>query len=240
MQFNPPFSKSVSANVAKTFLQLVTKHVPKIHKLYKILNRNTVKISYSCMNNMTKIIKEHNKKVTSKLRDQEPKYNCRKKVECPMEGNFQVNNVVCKYVVTRQLPKKVYLGLAEGEWKSRFYNHKLSFKYKRYSNKTTLSSYMWHLKSVSSDTPNLKWFVLRSIPPYSDISKKCLLSLYEKLEIVTYENQKELLNKGSKLLSKCGHVNKFLIKNYTRKDFRYLAILSSRKNLIVCVPLYFM
>ena len=172
------------------------------------------------MNNMSKIIKEHNKKVTSKLRDQGPKCNCRKKVECPMEGKFQFNNVVYKYVVTRQLPKKVYLGLADGEWKSRFYNHKLSFKYKRYSNKTTLSSYRWHLKSVSSDTPNLKWSVLRCIPPYSDISKKRLLCLYEKLEIVTYENQKELLNKGSKLLCKCRHVNRFFVKNYTHNDFK--------------------
>ena len=40
-----------------------------------------------------------------------------------MEENCQVNNVVYKYEVTRPLPKKMYLGLAEGEWKSRFYNH---------------------------------------------------------------------------------------------------------------------
>ena len=53
-----------------------------------------------------------------------------------MEGNCQVNDVVCKCDVTRPLPKKGYLGLAEGEWKSGFYNRKLSFKYKRYSNKT--------------------------------------------------------------------------------------------------------
>ena len=111
----------------------------------------------------------------------------------------QVNNVVYKCDVTRSLPKKVYLGLAEGEWKSPFYNHKLSFKHKRYSNKTILSSYMWHLKSVSSETPNLKWSILRCVPPYSNISKKCLLCLYEKLEIVTYQNQKELLNKRSEL-----------------------------------------
>ena len=47
-----------------------------------------------------------------------------------MEGNCQVNNVLCKGDVARPLPRKVYLGLAEGEWKSRFYNHKLSFKHK--------------------------------------------------------------------------------------------------------------
>ena len=137
-----------------------------------------------------------------------------------MERNCQVNDVVYKCDVTRPLPKKVYLGLAEEEWKNRFYNHKLSFKHKRYSNKTTLSSYMWHLKSVSSETPKFKWSILRYVPPNSDILKKCLLRLYQKLEIVTYQNQKELLNKRSELLCKCGHANKFLLKNYTGNDFR--------------------
>ena len=46
-----------------------------------------------------------------------------------MEGNCQVNNVIYRCDVTRQLPKKVYVGLAEGEWKSRFYNHKVSLKH---------------------------------------------------------------------------------------------------------------
>ena len=132
----------------------------------------------------------------------------------------QVNNVIYKCDATRPLPKKMYLGLPGGEWKSRFYNHKLSFKHKRYSNKTTLSSYMWHLKIVSSETPNLKWSILRCVPPDSNISKKFLLCLYEKLEIVTYQNQKELLNKRSELLCKCRHANKFLLKNYTGNDFR--------------------
>ena len=141
-----------------------------------------------------------------------------KKAECPMEGNCQINYVVYKCVVTRPLPKK---SISVGEWKSRFYNHKLSIKHKRYSSKRTLSSYMWHLKSTSSETRNLKWSVLRCTPPYSNISKKCLLCLYEKLEIVNYQNQKELLNKRSELLcNKCRHANKFLLKNYTGNDFR--------------------
>ena len=45
-----------------------------------------------------------------------------------MEGNCQVNDVVYKCDLTRPLPKKVFLGLAEGEWKSRFFNHKLSIR----------------------------------------------------------------------------------------------------------------
>ena len=122
--------------------------------------------------------------------------------------------------IPRPLPKKMYLGLAEGEWKSRLYNHKLSFNYKIYPIKIILSTYMWHLKDVLNETPNLKWSVLRCIPPFSNISKRCLLCLYEKLEIVTYRNQKEPLNKNSELLCKFHYANKFLIKNYTGNDFR--------------------
>ena len=73
---------------------------------------------------------------------------------------------------------------------------------------------------VSSETPNLKWSILSCVPPYSKISKKCLLRLYEKLKIVTYQNQKKLFNKRSEFLCKCRHANKFLLKNYTENDFR--------------------
>ena len=44
--FNPFFSKSISTNVAKTFLQALIKHFPRSQKLHKIFNRNTVKIRY--------------------------------------------------------------------------------------------------------------------------------------------------------------------------------------------------
>ena len=51
--FNPPFSKFLSTNVEKTFLQLVKKHLPR--------NRNfQPQFSYSRMNNMSKIIKRRN------------------------------------------------------------------------------------------------------------------------------------------------------------------------------------
>ena len=63
------------------------------------------------MNNISKIIKGHKKKW--KQYDQAPKRNCRKKAECSMEGNCQVNDVVYRCDVTSPLLKKLYLGLAE-------------------------------------------------------------------------------------------------------------------------------
>ena len=62
--FNPPFKKVVTTNAAKMFLRLINRHLPKSHRLHKIFNRNTVKVSYSCMQNMSKIYKGHNSKIT--------------------------------------------------------------------------------------------------------------------------------------------------------------------------------
>ena len=57
--YNPPYSKTVKTNVGAQFLKLIGKHFPRGHKLHKILNKNSLKISYSCMKNMLQIIKAH-------------------------------------------------------------------------------------------------------------------------------------------------------------------------------------
>ena len=54
--FNLPCSKNVVTNIGKTFLQLIDKHFPKSSRLHKIFNRNSIKISYSCMKNVKAII----------------------------------------------------------------------------------------------------------------------------------------------------------------------------------------
>ena len=74
------------------------------------------------------------------------------------------------------------------------------------------------VKDKYKETPSLKWSIVKSVPGYSNITKKCLLCLYEKLEINNYPNQEELLNKQSELISKCRHVNKYLLSNYKSND----------------------
>ena len=59
--FNPPYSKSVKTNIASKFLKLISKHFPKGCTLYKIFNKNTVKVSYLCMPNISHIISGVNK-----------------------------------------------------------------------------------------------------------------------------------------------------------------------------------
>ena len=65
--FNPLYSKSVKTNICKIFfLRLINKHFLPMHKYQKIFNRNTIKISYSCMPNIKSKISAHNTKTLNK------------------------------------------------------------------------------------------------------------------------------------------------------------------------------
>ena len=86
--FNPPFSQNVKTNIGKLFLKLVKKHFPKHHRLHKIFNPNTVKLSYSCMSNMSNFIKQHNSNIlSSPTKTKERSCNCRNKDNCPLDGS---------------------------------------------------------------------------------------------------------------------------------------------------------
>ena len=99
--FNPPFSKSVQSNIGRKFLKLIDKHFGnKDHKLNKIFNRNKIKLSYCCMDNMEKTIKSHNKRILSKTHTTDTKCNCQKKDKCPLDGNCNVKNVIYEAQVT--------------------------------------------------------------------------------------------------------------------------------------------
>ena len=84
--FNPPFSQNVKTNIGKTFLKLAKQHFPKHQKLNKIFNKNTLKLSYCCMKNMSSIIKQHNVKILSAESNEKRSCNCRNKECCPLEG----------------------------------------------------------------------------------------------------------------------------------------------------------
>ena len=138
-----------------------------------------------------------------------------------MNGNCLINNVIYNCTLsptTTTTKERAYLGLVGGEWKQRYYNHKRSFRNARHKNDTALSSYLWELKKKTSEIPKLTWSILKIVPGYSNISKRCLLCLHEKLYIATYHDQEELLSKRSELISKCRHENKFLLANYKAND----------------------
>ena len=77
--FNAPYSKNIGTNIGRKFFKLLDTCFPPENKLYKILNRNTIKISYSCVRNIKQIITNHNKEI---VREKEAKDTGKKECNC--------------------------------------------------------------------------------------------------------------------------------------------------------------
>ena len=144
--------------------------------------------------------------------------SCRKNRVSPLDGKGWAENIVYKCIaLVEAYPDKVYVGTPEGDFKHRFYNHRISFNNEDHSTDTTLSKYVVGIKKKFKIKPLLKWPIIKSAPTYPNISKKCQLSL-EKFEILNYPIPNELLNKRLELISKYRHINKFLLPNYKFND----------------------
>ena len=50
-----------------------------------------------------------------------------------------------------ELSTKVYFGISETEFKSRYNNHTMSFRNRTHENDTELSKYIWSLKDQNKD-----------------------------------------------------------------------------------------
>ena len=90
--FNPPYSRNVKTNIGYNFLRLVDKHFLKGSTLHKIFNRNNLKVRFSCVQIVATNISQHNNKVRRNQQQDRSdggetrKCNCRKKHQCPLEG----------------------------------------------------------------------------------------------------------------------------------------------------------
>jgi hypothetical protein len=80
--FNPPYSSNVRTNIGSKFLKLIQEHFPPNHRYSKIFNRYNIKLSYSCMPNVSSTIKQHN---TSLLHPEET--NGKGGCNCQVGGN---------------------------------------------------------------------------------------------------------------------------------------------------------
>ena len=73
-----------------------------------------------------------------------------------MNGNCLINNVIYKYTVSPTTTKqRVYLGLAEGEWKQGYHNHTQFFRNAKHKSDAASSSYLWEFKKKTNEIPKL-------------------------------------------------------------------------------------
>ena len=219
--FNPPFCKSVETKVGQVFFNLMEKHFPESHRYHKIFNRNTVKVSYSCMDNMECIIKQHNMKVLRTGPVETPQCDCRNPENCPLDGTCNSTNVNYSAIVEHKDRRgrdisRTYIGVTEPAFKKRYTVHLHTFNNRGTPNDTCLSKYIWKLKDEGITDYTVKWSILKRATGYNKSSKKCGLCLMEKLLICEYPNKESLLNDRSELVSKCRHFNKHLLSDCKR------------------------
>ena len=105
---------------------------------------------------------------------------------------------------------KIYYGTSEGTFKTRYANHKKSFKYEFYRTDTELSNEYWKLKQLNAN-PVIKFYIKKKCLP-TKRKGSCFLCLNEKLFILEHKGD-NLLNKRNELASKCRHKNKYKLIN---------------------------
>ena len=201
-RYNPPFDLSVTTNLGYEFLKLVKRVFNTTHPLHKICNTNTLKLSYSCMPNMKATIDGHNNKLLSEPENNTNKCNCRTKANCPLKGECQTKSVVYQAQVTANGGTESYVGITEGEFKTRYRNHLTSFNNASKKNSTELSKHIWSLKENNTNY-NIKWTILSKAKAYSNIGKKCNLCITEKFYIL-FKPELSSLNSRRKLLAPAG------------------------------------
>ena len=149
--FNPPFSNCIKTNIGKEFLKIVSRHFPKTGFYGKLFNKNTIKISYSCMPNLEKEISNHNHKTLQNANktseDKDNKLcNCRVKSNCPVNGECLTKGVIYKATVSHDNNERIYIGSTGRQFKSRYYEHIQSFKNEVKKESTKLSRFIHKIK----------------------------------------------------------------------------------------------
>ena len=206
----------MATNVGRAFLKILDEEFPDNHVFHKISNRNTVKISYSCMPSLKQKMDGRNKSTLQKTTTPPilKECNCRRPADCPMAGNCLKSSVVYHATVTTEDSKlaQTYVGLTETSFKARFANHKSAFndqsKRQHRAQQACLA-----FEGSQGLKFQITWRILKQTSPYSPASNRCNLCQWEKYFIIC-RPELATLNKRSELVTSCRHVNKFLLENF--------------------------
>ena len=227
--FNPPFSLDIKSCIGRQFLKLIDKHFPPGNELHKVINRNTVKVSYSCLPNMGSIIARNNAKILKKTANKPPQpppsCNCQKSkiAACPLPGACNQDNVIYQATIVTDPPNtsnntnkttETYVG-STVNFKTRHRGHRDSFLKLDRKKESELSKYIWKMKEENRNT-EITWKILGRAPPYNPITDKCLLCIEEKLTILL-QPKLASLNSRDEMFNYCRHKWAVMINGQQRK-----------------------
>ena len=213
--FNPPFSRNVKTNVGAKFLRIIMRCFPADHPLHKILNKNTIKVSYRCMPNLKSHIDKHNSQILNNdLNNNQVEAGCNcqvnRRAACPIPGRCTTPSVVYRATVRRHDNCAVdcYTGLTGDKFKTRFNKHQSDIRTgKRTASK--LSSHVCRLKDTQIPH-DISWDIVARAPSFNPTSRMCRLCLTEAYHIIFTPGGANL-NKRDELFGFCKHKWKNLI-----------------------------
>ena len=140
IRFNLPFPKIVKTNIGKKFFKLINPYFPKHHKMSKIFDKNTIKLSYNCCRNIGSVIASRNRRIIQ-LTSNNHGRNCRNRAECQLGNKCLTSNTVNRAMVSApSKPAKKYFGITKTSFKDRFRNHARYFHHKNYVSSIELSN----------------------------------------------------------------------------------------------------
>ena len=210
--YNPPYNSNVQNNLGKQFLVIINKCFPPTNPLSKIFNKNTLKLSYSCMPNLKQKVTAHNNKIlNSEITTNTHTCNCRRRDQCPLDGKCLQRSITYQATVCNKTnnTEETYVGMCETDFKARFRNHKASFTHTDKRHQTELSKHIWQLKDNNIDF-DIKWKIVKPCQSYSNKTKKCNLCIFEKYLIIC-KPKMCTLNKRNELAATCRHSKNYLL-----------------------------
>ena len=86
------------------------------NRYHKLFNRNTVKLSYSCMPNMEAVIRNNNARVVNENKPSDVSVdmcNCRDAASCPLDGKCFTSSIVYKATIQKASGNVSYLGVRQ-------------------------------------------------------------------------------------------------------------------------------
>ena len=125
--------------------------------------------------------------------------NSRVKNECVLNAECQTPSVIYRADVVNDSNdvEKFHFGLTDITFKERYRNHNRDFKHQKYENSAELRKSVWQLKRDNISF-SVKWTINNYGSPNPLLCKLCLT---EKLWIINFINNENMLNKKSELVS---------------------------------------
>ena len=113
------------------------------------------------MSSIKSAINSHNRKIFHlSVNSQSRTCNCIKKTDCPLQEKCLSENTLYQADISSEnFQTKIYYGISETKFKTRFSNHKKSFNHEKHKNDTQLSNELWNIKA-SKEEPVLVWKLL--------------------------------------------------------------------------------